>query len=584
MSSDSGRTKVLVVDDDRFVRQILQETLESEGYAVQTADNGQKVLDLLKDDEFEVVLTDMDMPQMDGLTLISRLKEVRPDLPVVVLSGTTDLDTVIEAMKRGASDYLVKDKDVSTTVILAAQKASGKYRMARQNRILSEQLKERNLALEKLNKENLLLLERLQHFNDELEQKVQETTAALRYRLAESNALNLVASAISSVMEVQPLLEMIMGKSKEVMSAEASSLMLLDETGRELVFNVATGEKGEALREVRLKVGLGIAGWVAQTGDPLLVPDAYQDSRFNRDVDKKTGFRTRSILCVPLKIQDRILGVVQVINSKEKESFDSEDLQTFTSFAHHAAIGIENARLYQEIRRKADELHQALERERWLTIQRDKLGMYVPKSVVEEIERGREHALAAPIRTVDCTILFSDIEGFTRIAETAPPRKLLDMLNKYHSAMNGIIEKHEGILDKFIGDGIMVVFLPKDERDNHALRAVRCGVDMQQETALMDQTWVGQGLGNLRVRIGINTGEVISGNIGAETRMDYTVIGDNVNVASRLESNARTGEVFIADSVYQRVKNFVKAVKFEPIPVKNRVQPVQPYSVTLVDP
>ena len=157
-------------------------------------------------------------------------------------------------------------------------------------------------------------IEQLRSSVDTLEKRAKDDADELNRRLAESDALRQVAAAISSVMEVQPLLEMIMEKSKEVMDAEASSLMLLDEETQELVFYVATGEKGAALREVRLPLGRGIAGWVAQNREALLVPDAYQDPRFNRDADKMSGFRTRSILCVPLMMQERILGVVQVLN------------------------------------------------------------------------------------------------------------------------------------------------------------------------------------------------------------------------------------------------------------------------------
>ena len=380
------------------------------------------------------------------------------------------------------------------------------------------------------------------------------------------------------------MLEMIMEESKEVMSAEASSLMMLDEERQELVFQVATGEKGEALREIRIPLGRGIAGWVAQTGEPLLVPDAYENPHFNPESDRRSGFRTRSVLCVPLMMQDRTLGVVQVLNNKYKESFDEEDLETFTSFAHHAAIAIKNARLYEEIKQRAEELHQALERERWLTVQREKLGKYVPKSVVEEIERDREQALASATRTVECSILFSDIQGFTRITEATPADKMLEMLNKYHSGMNAVVEKYEGVLDKFMGDGIMAVFLPQDEQDNHALRAVRCAVDMQREIGRLDQEWIAHGMGHLNVRVGINSGEVISGSIGAETRMDYTVIGNTVNVASRLESNGQPGTVLISDNVYQEVKGSIQAVKLEPIHVKNRVQPVQVYVIDVLKP
>ena len=400
--------------------------------------------------------------------------------------------------------------------------------------------------------------------------------------LAESDALRQVAAAISSVMEVQPLLEMIMEKSKEVMEAEASSLMMLDEETQELVFNVATGEKGAALREIRLPLGRGIAGWVAQNREALLVPDAYQDPRFNRDADKMSGFRTRSILCVPLMMQEHILGVVQVLNPKFKDSFVEKDRDTFTSFADHAAIAIENARLYEEIKQRAEELRQALERERWLTLQRDKLGKYVPKSVVEEIERDREQVLAFATKSIECTILFSDIKGFTSFTEANPAQKMVEMLNQYHSEMNAVIDKYDGILDKFMGDGIMVVFLQQDEQDNHALRAVQCGIDMQHEVNRLDGEWLAQGLGHLSIRVGVNTGEVISGSIGASTRMDYTVVGDTVNVASRLESNGRPGTVLMSESAFTKLEGSIEADQLEPIHVKNRVQPVHVHCVDVL--
>ncbi len=415
-----------------------------------------------------------------------------------------------------------------------------------------------------------------------LKGQVSEAEQALERSLAEGVALSQVAAAISSVMEFQPLIEMIMEKSKEVMNAEASSLMMLDVETNELTFNVATGEKGAALREIRLPVGKGIAGWVAEHKEPLLVPDAYADPRFNREADKMSGFQTRSILCVPLMIQERILGVVQVLNPRGRESFAEGDRRVFTSFADQAAIAVENTRLYEEIKQRAEELREALERERWLTIQRDKLGKYVPKTVVEEIERDREQALAGETRTIECSVLFSDIKGFTRFTEANPAWKMVQMLNQYHSAMTAVVDKYDGILDKFMGDGIMVVFLYQGEGDNHGLRAVQCGIDMQEEVGRLDLEWVEQGLGNLSIRVGVNIGEVISGSIGSSTRMDYTVVGDTVNVASRLETNGSPGTILLSDTAYDRIEGLLEAVRLEPITVKNRVQPVQVYSIDVL--
>lgn len=134
-----------------------------------------------------------------------------------------------------------------------------------------------------------------------------------------------------------------------VMEAEAGSLLLLDETTGELYFDVAHGEKGQAVREVRLRFGEGIAGDVARTGEPIIVNDVQRDPRFFRQADDATGFTTRNMVCVPVKAHGRFLGVLQAINRKNNTSFDQSDLQNFVALGHQVGIAIENANLYQEI-------------------------------------------------------------------------------------------------------------------------------------------------------------------------------------------------------------------------------------------
>lgn len=136
-----------------------------------------------------------------------------------------------------------------------------------------------------------------------------------------------------------------------LMDAEAGSLLLLDEAAGELYFDVALGEKGEGVRQIRLKVGEGIAGHVAQTGAPLIVHDVQNDPRFSRQADKKSGFVTRSMVCVPVKAREKMLGVLQAINKKDGGLFAEEDLQDFVSLGHQVGIAIDNANLYEEINR-----------------------------------------------------------------------------------------------------------------------------------------------------------------------------------------------------------------------------------------
>jgi signal transduction histidine kinase len=174
---------------------------------------------------------------------------------------------------------------------------------------------------------------------------------------SEKLALLLEANKVlTSTLDLDRLLEVIMGQAKRVVNAEASSLMLLDEVTKELFFNVTLGGKGEKLRQMRLKLGQGIAGWVAREGKPLVVADARRDPRFFAKADELTKFRTKSILCVPLRIKERIIGVMEAINEIGRGYFVDEDREIFEAFASQAAIAIENTRLFQNLKREKEKI------------------------------------------------------------------------------------------------------------------------------------------------------------------------------------------------------------------------------------
>ena len=174
---------------------------------------------------------------------------------------------------------------------------------------------------------------------------------------SEKMALLLDANRIlTSTLDLDRLLKIIMGQAKRVVNAEASSLMLLDEATKELFFDVTVGGKGEKLRQIRLKLGEGIAGWVAKEGKPLLVTDASKDHRFFVKADEVTKFKTKSILCVPLIIKERIIGVMEAINQVGRGYFVEEDREIFEAFASQAAIAIENARLFQNLKREKEKI------------------------------------------------------------------------------------------------------------------------------------------------------------------------------------------------------------------------------------
>ena len=175
----------------------------------------------------------------------------------------------------------------------------------------------------------------------------------LEHKIKRLSTLIEVNGLISSSLNLDQILENVMTISKQVMNADASSLMLIDEKTNELVYEVALGTVGEKLKqEFRLKMGQGIAGTVAQEGKPLLLEDAYTHPKFYRGHDEATGYRTKSMITVPLKVRERITGVAQVINRLDGKPFDTDDLELFIALCSMAAIAIENAKMHRSLMEK----------------------------------------------------------------------------------------------------------------------------------------------------------------------------------------------------------------------------------------
>ncbi len=175
------------------------------------------------------------------------------------------------------------------------------------------------------------------------------TVASLKQKVQELQALNEIVQAISSSLEPKKILRAIMEKAADLIKAEGWSVLLLDHEKRELVFEAAAGEAGKKLLGMRLKIGQGVAGWVARYGKSLIVPDVTKDPRFYSGVDKKTKFTTKSILCVPMRSRDKIIGVVEVVNKIGGEPFNQDDLEIFENLVAHITIALENAAIYRKM-------------------------------------------------------------------------------------------------------------------------------------------------------------------------------------------------------------------------------------------
>ncbi len=200
---------------------------------------------------------------------------------------------------------------------------------------------------------------------------------------------------------------------------------------------------------------------------------------------------------------------------------------------------------------------------------KDVFSRYVSSNLVEEL-LNQEIKLGGEKKEI--SVLFSDIRGFTSMSEKMQPEEVVAILNEYLTEMTDTIFKNMGTLDKFIGDAVMALFGTPAFYKDHALRALKTAFMMKGRLNDLNEKWISEGKNTLRIGIGINTGEVIAGNMGSMKRMEYTVIGDTVNLASRLESlNKDLGtEIIISSSTYEQVKDYVKVKKFTDIKVKGK--------------
>jgi adenylate cyclase len=321
-------------------------------------------------------------------------------------------------------------------------------------------------------------------------------------------------------------------------------------------------EHGKSKREIkasRTLIDKVINGKVA-----LLTSNAMADSRL--DGAKSVMIQQiRSAICVPLWREDKIIGVIQLDSVRIDNQFNQDDLELLKAIGSQVAMVIEQSALNERIR----------EEERL----RNRLQRFHSPQVIEMILKGGEETIDDIMESKEliATILFADIVGFTQLSETMPPREINIILNRYFSRMTDIVFRHGGTLDKYIGDGLMAVFGAPMEKKDDAERAVRTALEIRRQvTAMMKTTSADR---RFDIRVGLNTGRVVAGNIGSPKRMEYTVIGDPVNVASRLESIAKPNQIIIGEETFGFVKNKFKIQAIGTRKVKGKSSGIMVYEV-----
>lgn len=372
-----------------------------------------------------------------------------------------------------------------------------------------------------------------------------------------------VGKTLSSVLTPEEIMHRVMELVFQMDNVERGFVMLLDEKKN---FKPAVLlYKDERLKAMGRGVALSktIIDRVTTDRVPLLIHDVAGDERFKSSESLRLS-GIRSAMCAPLIYKDKVFGLFYVDCLTKLWAFSKDELNIFSVVAAEAAISFDNARSHEELSRRVIE-RQALER-------------FLSSAIVERILINPDQVhLGGDNQTA--TILFSDIRGFTRMSEKMEPQQVVELLNEYFTEMTDLIFENGGTLDKYLGDGIMAVFGAPLTKPDDALRAVKTAQEMQKALARLNQDWEAVGKRSLKMGVGINTGPVTAGNIGSARRMDYTVIGDAVNLASRLCANAAGGQVLISESTYRNVETKLSARRLEPILVKGKETPVEIYEI-----
>jgi len=317
------------------------------------------------------------------------------------------------------------------------------------------------------------------------------------------------------------------------------------------------GERIEKLTE-KLTVSRTITRKVMREKVALLSQDAKTDAQFSGS-DSIVSQGVRSTICAPLITESNVHGVLYADRLDPFASFSGDHLELISAVAAQTAVTVETVKAHKRLAREA--------------IARANYSRFLPEYVVKQLlENPDSFRLGGVNQTV--TVLFADIRGFTAFSESEKPEKVVGLLNRYFSVMTDIIFAHGGTLDKYIGDGLMAIFGAPTATPDDAANAVNAAITMQKRLTTLNAELAAEGFTQISVGIGLHTGEATIGYIGSDKRSEYTAIGDTVNIASRLKSNALGGQILISEATAAAGGNSIPVTEREPMMVKNRVQPV----------
>jgi class 3 adenylate cyclase/pSer/pThr/pTyr-binding forkhead associated (FHA) protein len=376
--------------------------------------------------------------------------------------------------------------------------------------------------------------------------------------------------ALSSKLALEHICEQVISLACLIEGVERGFVMLFDERGEVAKqTEVRYRDPASASSRPQIILSKSVLELIRKERQPILIDDVSADERFSGSESLKIS-GLRSAMCAPLVGKEQLFGVLYVDNLEKASAFTQDELNVFALVAAQAGAAVDNAIAHEKIAQQS--------------LQRSALERFLSPEVVEMVVANPDIRLGGVNQEV--TVMFADIRGFTTMSEAMAPARVVEILNEYFTRVTDVIFDNGGTLDKYIGDAVMAVFGAPISKGNDAAAAVNSAIQIQRLLVELNRDAAAREWPELRVGIGINTGSAIAGNIGSPRRLDYTVVGDAVNTAQRLMTNAAGGQILISESTAKKLGKTGKTIDLERLPelkVKGRSEAVPVFRVNWVE-
>lgn len=520
--------KILIADDSRENREfIIDYILRPNHFEVIEARDGMEAMQFARAQSPDLILLDLQMPRLDGRGVLDALRRENLSIPVVLMTFHGSEEIAIEVFRLGVRDYV--RKPYTPEEMLNAIEAS--------------------LTEARLRKEKEALTTRLLIANRDLHARIKEL-----------NTLNVLGRNIAAVLNPTQLHALIVEAALSLTSATSTRLFLA--ANEKLALRAIRVLSEKSARVMNDPINSAILGHVMTNGQPINL--GAKECAAQPDLKDTHS----ALLLVPLTYNNRRIGIIAAEqNVAANRPFTDHDLALVSTLADYAAVGLENARSFTEVETRGTQESSAL---------RQAFERFVAPNVVERILRNPEGLqLGGERRPI--SVVFADVRGYTAFAEGEDPRHVVEILNDYLAVAADTILAREGTLDKFQGDAVMALFNAPGDQDDHPRRAIETALALRDTVKEINSWRQGRAL---TFGVGVSSGDAVIGNIGMPRAMNYTAIGDVVNIAKRLQEIAEPGQVLIDEAMYSRVGDSVNATLLRAVILKGRKNPVNIYEVS----